>query len=104
MDYGCQLYSTTTKGRFIKLDSVYIEGIRIDMEDFRTLPMETLHIEANKLSLNMCRNELGQRFLYKLGSNQTYMEALAILDDIDNCKYIEHENYKINSSTYTSEL
>ena len=74
------------------------------MEDFRTLPMKKLHIEANKLLLDMGRNELEQRFLYKLGSNQTYMEALAILDDIDNCKYIDHENYKTNSSTYNSEL
>ena len=66
MDYGCQLYNTASTGRLKKLDSIHREGIRIYTGAFRTSPVEALHVESNDPPLELRRNELELRFLYKL--------------------------------------
>ena len=63
------------------------------MGAFRTSQTEALHIEANESSLDMRRNELGLRFLFKLRSNPTYTESLVTQDDK------EDYNYKKNQRT-----
>ena len=75
MDYGCQLYNTASAGRLKKLDSIHRQGIRIYKGAFRTSP-----VEANDPPLDLRRNELGLRFLYKLKSNSSYIETLNTLD------------------------
>ena len=67
-----------------KLDSIHREGIRIYTGAFRTSPAETLYIEANDPSLELRRNKLGLRFLYKLKSNPSYMDSLNTIDDSDD--------------------
>ena len=64
-DYGCQLYNTASAGRLKKIDSIHREGIRIYTGAFRTSPVEALHVEAKYPLLELRRNELGLRFLYK---------------------------------------
>ena len=66
IDYGCQLYSTASSGTLRKLDSIYRKGLRIYTGTFKTSPIEPLHIEAYDPYLELRRNELGLRFLYKL--------------------------------------
>ena len=68
----------------MKLDSIHSEGIRIYTGAFRTSPVEVLHVEANDSFLELRRNELGLRFLYKLKSNTSYIETLNTVDDRKN--------------------
>ena len=53
--------------------------------------MEALHVEANDPSLELKRNELGLRYLYKLKSNPSYIHTLNTLDDSEDQKYEESE-------------
>ena len=76
MDYGCQLYNTAFAGRLKKLDSTHREGIRIYAEAFRTSPGEALHVESNDSPLELRRNKLRLRCLYKLKGNSSYIETL----------------------------
>ena len=64
-----------------KYSKAYTEGIRIYTDTFKTSPIESLHAEACNPTMELRRNELGPRFLYKLRSNFTYTESLNILDD-----------------------
>ena len=75
MDYSCQLYNTASAGRLKRLDSTHREDIRICTGDFRTSPVEALHVEANDPPLELRRNELEQKFLYKLKSNTSYIDS-----------------------------
>ena len=69
MDYDYQLYSTASAG---KLDSIHREGIRIYTVAFRMSPVELLHAKACDPTMELGKNELGLRFLYRLSSNSTY--------------------------------
>ena len=91
MDYGCQLYNPAFAGRLKKLDSIHREDIRIYTGPFRTLPVEALHVEANDSPLELRRNELRLRFLYKLKGNTSCIEMLKTLDDREDQKYEENE-------------
>ena len=81
IDYGCQLYNTASAGRTKKLDSIHREGIRIYTGAFRTSPAEALHVEANNTLVELIRNKLRLRFLYRLKSNSLYIETLNTLDN-----------------------
>ena len=83
------LQSTASAGRIKKLDSIHREGIRIYTGAFRISPVEALHVEANDPSLELKRNELGLRYLYKLKSNPAYIHTLNTLDDSEDQKYEE---------------
>ena len=54
------------------------------MGAFRTLPVETLHIEAYDPPIELRRNKARLIFLYKLRSKTTYAEPLNTLDDREN--------------------
>ena len=58
---------------------------------FSTSPVESLHVEANAPPLELRRNKLGLRFLYKLKSNSSYIETLNTLDDNEDQNYKENE-------------
>ena len=92
MDYGHQLYNTASAGRLKKLDSIRREGIRIYTGAFTISPVEALHVEANDTPLELRRNELGQRFMYKIKSNTSYIEILNTLDDREDQNYEENES------------
>ena len=48
-----------------KLDIIHRKGIRIYTGAFRTSPVESLHVKAFDLPLELSRNKLQLRFLYK---------------------------------------
>ena len=85
MDYECQLYNTATAGRLKKHGNIHRERIRIYTGVFKTLPVESLHIEANDQPLE-------PRFLYKLKSNSSYIETLNTLDNNEDQNYEENES------------
>ena len=58
---------------------------------FRTSPVEALHVNANDPLLELRRNELGLKFLYKLKSNTSYIETLNTLNDREDKNYKENE-------------
>ena len=74
--------NTASTGKFKKLDSIQREGIRI---------YTTLHVEPNNPPLEIRRNELGLRFLYKLKVNTSYIETLNTLDDREDENYEENK-------------
>ena len=82
MDYGCQLYNTASPVRPKKLDSIHREDDEIYTGVFSNSPAETLHVEGNDPPLELRKNNLGLRFLYKLKSNTSYIETLNTLDNI----------------------
>ena len=53
----------------LKLDSTHREGIRIYTGTFRISPVESLHAEVCAPTMELRRNKLGLRFLYRLRSN-----------------------------------
>ena len=53
--------------------------------------MEAPNVDANDPSLELRRNELGLRYLYKLKSNPSYIHTLNTLDDSEDQKYEESE-------------
>ena len=61
-------------------------SIRIYLGAFRTSPV-ALHVEAYDPPLELRRNELGLRFLYKLKSSTTFTESLNTVDDREDQKY-----------------
>ena len=69
--------------------SKHRESKRIYTEVFRTSPVKFLHVEANDPPLELRRNELGLRFLYKLKSNSSYIETLNTLDNNKDQNYEE---------------
>ena len=68
VDYGCQLYNIASPWRLKKLDSIHWESQRIYTGAFRTSPVEALHVEANDPSLELKKDKLCLRLLYKLKS------------------------------------
>ena len=66
VDYGCQLYNIASPWRLKKLDSIHWENLRIYTGAFRTSRLEVLYVEANDPSLELKKDKLGLRHLYKL--------------------------------------
>ena len=48
-------------------------------------------IEANDSPMELRRNELGLRFVYKLKNNTSYIHTLNTLDDSEDQNYKENE-------------
>ena len=48
------------------LNAVHHQGLRLALGTFRTSPVQSLYIEANKLSLNNRRNKLAMQYVVKL--------------------------------------
>ena len=90
MDYSCQLYNTAFAGRLKKLNNIHRESIRIYTGAFKSSQVEAL-VEANNTPLKLRRKELGLRFLYKVKSNNLYIETLNTLDDREDRNYKENE-------------
>ena len=68
---GYQIYNTVSLRKLKKIDSIHRERIIIDTGAIKTSSVEATHIKANDLPLELKKNELGLRFLYKLRSNPT---------------------------------
>ena len=70
-----------------KLDRIRRESIKIYTDIFRNSPVELLHYKAYDPTLELRRNELGLRFLYRLRSTTTYTDSLNILDVREDRNY-----------------
>ena len=55
------------------------------------MPLEPLHKEACDQPIELKRNELGLRFLYKLRSSTTYIETINTFDDREDQNYEENK-------------
>ena len=77
---------TASARRLKKLDSLHRKGMRIYTRSLITSP-----VEANNPPLELRRNELGLRFLYKLKSNTIYIDTLNKLGDREDQNYEENE-------------
>ena len=69
---GC---TTASARKLKKLENKHRESIRIYTGAFRISLVKALHVEANNPSLELRRNKLGLRFLYKLKSNTSFMDT-----------------------------
>ena len=69
LDYGCQIYSSACKSKLKELDVAHNMGLRICSGAFRTSPVESLYIDNNELPLDLRREELGLRYLFRLESS-----------------------------------
>ena len=54
-------------------------------------PVESLHSEACDPAMELRRNKLELRFLYRLKSNSTYTESLHTLDDREDQNYVSNK-------------
>jgi hypothetical protein len=61
LDYGCITYSSACKSYIKFLDTVHHQGLRLSLGAFRTSPVESLYVEANKPSLENRRVKLGMQ-------------------------------------------
>ena len=68
------------------------------------LSVESLHAEAYDLTLELRKNVLGLRILYKLQSNTTYKESLNIMDAGENKTYEENEGATKQTGVYLRKL
>ena len=68
--------STAIPGRFKKLDSIHSEDIEVYTKAFKISPIKVLNVKAKELSLELRRNVLGLKFLYKLKSSTIYCRVL----------------------------
>ena len=48
MEYGCAAFSSAHKSYLKKLEPIQNQGLRICLGAFRTSPMQSLYVEANK--------------------------------------------------------
>ena len=66
IEYGCQIYSSACKTRMKALDAVHNMGLRICSGAFRTSPVESIYVDTGELPLDLRREELGLRLLFKI--------------------------------------
>ena len=96
MDYSCELYSSqfASPERQKNLYSIHREGIGIYTCTFKTSLVKSLHAEVCDPTMELRRNELRLRLLYRLWSNSTYKESLDTLDDREDQNYVRNEGTK----------
>ena len=59
LDYGCIAYGSASKSYIKLLDTVHHQGLQLSFGAFRTSPVESLYVEANKPSLENRHIKLG---------------------------------------------
>ena len=86
LEYGCQIYSSACKSKLKELDVVHHTGLRICSGAFKTSPAESLYIDTEELPLDLRREELGLRYMFKLNSTPDN-PAAAIFKQCDPYRY-----------------
>ena len=66
LDYGCIVYGSDCPSYIKLLDTVHHQGLRLSLGAFRTSPVESLYVEANKPSLENRCIKLGMQYATKL--------------------------------------
>ncbi|XP_076046489.1 uncharacterized protein LOC143028383 [Oratosquilla oratoria] len=70
IDYGCQIYSSACKTRLKELDTVHNMGLSICSGAFRTSPVESIYVDSGELPLDLRREELELRLLFKIKTDR----------------------------------
>jgi len=66
LDYGCVVYSSTQQSVLESLDHVQNAVLCTCLGAFRTSPVESLHVEAGKLALELRCQQLCLQYISKL--------------------------------------
>ena len=66
LDYGCQIYASASKTALRMLDPVHHKAIRICTGAFHTSPVDSLYAVSGQLPLDLRREELSLRYLFRL--------------------------------------
>ena len=68
LDYGCIVYGSDWPSYIKMLNTVHHQGLRLALGAFRTLPVESLYVEAGELPLEHRRIKLSLQYVTKLKS------------------------------------
>ena len=63
LDYGCIVYESVFKTALAKLDTVHNQGLRLSLGALRSLPVESLYVEAHEPPLEIHREKLAHQYL-----------------------------------------
>ena len=69
LDYGSMVYGSARPSYLKMLDPVQHQAIRLCLNAFRTTPVESLHVEANEMPLDLRRLKLAMQYAIKLFAN-----------------------------------
>ena len=69
LEYGCKVYGSAFKVALAKLDPVHNQGLRLSLGAFCSSPVESLYVEAQEPSLEICREKLALQYILKLKAN-----------------------------------
>ena len=69
MDYGCIDYGSASKTALAKLDPVHNQGLRLSLGAFRSIPVESMYVEAHEPPLEIRREKLALQYVLKLKAN-----------------------------------
>ena len=69
LDYGSIVYGSARKSYLQMLNPIANQSLRLCLGAFRTSPVESLHVEANELSLSRRREKLSLQYALKLSAN-----------------------------------
>ena len=72
LDYGSIVYGSARKSYLQILDTVYHQGLRLALGAFRTSPVTSLYVEADKPSLTLRREKLSLQYAIRLVANPSH--------------------------------
>ena len=105
LDYGCQLYATTTNQKFIdRLNPVHHKGLRVSLGAFRTSPVLSMYVEAGEPKLEYRRSMLQMQYYARM-KQFLPNESIVRLDDKSlDLKYSRKSNRPIALGYKTRQL
>jgi ribonuclease HI len=72
IDYGSEFYYTANKKNLSKLDQIQYKSLRICNAAMKSTPIQTLLVMNNEMPLNIRRNTLQTKFLYKVFNKEIF--------------------------------
>lgn len=94
IDYGAPLYSSASSSILKTLDSVHNDALRICTGAFRSSPTESLYVESNSPPLELIRQEVDLRYLFKLKGSHKHQQSNLLNTEHDH-HYQHGEGKKI---------
>ena len=92
-DYGAQLYSAAKPRLLEILDSIHNDATRLCSGAFRTSPVTSLLVNAEEVPLELHRQELCLRYIFRIQSNKSYA-ALNFNDNSNDLEYWADDRLK----------
>ncbi|MGL4677181.1 MAG: reverse transcriptase domain-containing protein, partial [Brevinema sp.] len=81
IDYASTIYSSASKTLLRKLDVIHNAGIRISTGAFRTSPIESMYVDAGEIPLDIRREKMAIKYLYKLKASINNPTTLILKED-----------------------